>query len=137
MKKPLAIFLLIIGGAAAIALISAANLMLFFGLYGGGLLLAILVTAGAVFGMTRLRGVFERHYGISAPRFGLLAFVPSVAVSGIFFIVILILDNAGYFKGFLAGLGESLFGLTWLITTAAAAVMGAVMLAVEYAHSEG
>lgn len=131
MKKGVAVGLLVVGSVAVIGGISLANLCLFFGLYGGGLVLAILVTSGAVFGITRLRGAFERRYGISAPKFALLAFVPSVAVSGIFYIVILILDKAGYFRGFLAGLGEFIYGLVWLITSAAAVVLGAAMLAIS------
>lgn len=126
MKKPSAVFLLIIGGAAAIALISTANLMLFARLAGVELILEVLLTAGAVFGMTRLRGVFEKHYGIFATRFGLLAFVPSAAAAGIFFIICSILNNAGnsdgsfsIFKG---------YPLLWQMTSAAAVVMGYFML---------
>lgn len=134
MKKGVAIGLLVIGSLAAIGGISVANLILFFVIYGPGLASAILVTAGAVFGITRLRGVFERHYGMSYPRFGLLVFVPSLAASLIAYIVFQILDKAGYFKGFFAGLGEYLFTLTWLITSAAAAVIGAVMLVISCAR---
>lgn len=138
MKKGVAVGLLVVGSALVIAGISVANLILFFAIYGGGLLLAMLVTAGTVFGISGLRGVFERHYGISAPKFALFAFVPSLAVSGIFYIVILILDKAGYFRGFLAGLGEFIYGLVWLITSGAAVVLGAVMLAVtSKARNEG
>lgn len=135
MKKGVAIGLLVIGSLAAIGGISVANLILFFVIYGPGLALAILVTAGAVFGITRLRGVFERHYGMSYPRFGLLAFVPSIAVSGIFFIVMLILDGAGYFSGFFEGLLESLYAFGWLLTSGAAAFIGAIMLAVSWSHN--
>lgn len=127
--------LLVAGSLAAIGGISAANFFLFFALLNAGLLIAVPVTVAAVFGITRLRGVFERHYGMSYPRFGLLAFVPSIAVSGIFFIVMLILDGAGYFSGFFEGLLESLYAFGWLLTSGAAAFIGAIMLAVSWSHN--
>lgn len=136
MRKSVAIGLLILGSVAGICGISVLNLYLALGLIGVGILPAVIVTAGAAFGISRLRGVFERKYGIGFRKFFLFAYVPSAAASGIFYIVILCLDKAGYFKGFFAGMGEFLYGLAWLLTAVVAAVMGAIMLAVSYAHLE-
>lgn len=127
MRKKLTVALLILGGTAAIFGLSVANLMLFFGLMQIGILIAIIVTGGAVFGIDRLRVLFANKYGFSAPKFFLCAYAPSVAASAVYFAVVCALDKAGYFKGFMAGLGETLMGLVWLITSAAAVVLGFIM----------
>lgn len=133
MRKKLTVALLILGGAAAIFGLSVANLMLFFGLMQIGVLIAIVVTGGAVFGFDRLRMLFANKYGFSAPKFFLCAYAPSVAVSAVYYAVVCALDKAGYYKGFMAGLGETLVGLSWLITSAAAVVMAAICFAVSTA----
>ncbi|MDE6726969.1 MAG: hypothetical protein K2J80_03395 [Oscillospiraceae bacterium] len=131
MRKEFAVTLLILGGAAAIFGLSFANLLLVLVLLHAGILIAIVVTGGAVFGIDRLRVLFRNKYGFSAPKFFLCAYAPSVAVSAVYYAVICTLDNAGYFKGFMAGLGEYLMGLVWLITSAAAIVLAAIMLVIS------
>ena len=131
MRKELAITLLILGGAAAFFGLSFADLMLVLVLLHGGFLIAIVVVGGAAFGINKLRGVFAEKYGLSAPKFFLCAYVPSIAAASIHFTVVLCLDNLGYFKGFMAGLDSFLIGLAWLMTSAAAGVLAAIMLVIS------
>lgn len=133
MKKRPAVALLVLGGAAAIFGLSFADLLLTLILMHGGVLIAIVVTGGAVFGIDRLRVLFADKYGFSAPKFFLCAYAPSVAASAVYYAVVCALDKAGYYKGFMAGLGEYLMGLAWLITSAAAVVMAAICFAVSTA----
>ncbi len=124
MKKALALVALFIGSAAVIFGLSILNLWAVLVLSVFGVLLGILAVVGLGFGLGALQGVFEREMELSWKRFILLTYVPSAAVSAVYFIVVLILDWAGYFKGFFAGLGEFLTGLAWLITSVAALIAG-------------
>lgn len=130
MKKALALIALIIGSAAVIFGLSILNLWAVLVLSVFGVLLGILAVVGLGFGLGALQGVFERKTGLSWKRFILLAYVPSAAVSAVYFIVVLILDWAGYFKGFLSGLGEFLTGLAWLITSVAALIAGGIIIGI-------
>lgn len=131
MRKEFAVTLLILGGAAAIFGLSFANLLLTLILMHCGVLIAIVVTGGAVYGIDRLRVLFADKYGFSAPKFFLCAYALSVAASAVYYAVVCALDKAGYYKGFFAGLGEYLMGLAWLITSAAAIVLAAIMLVIS------
>lgn len=133
MKKRPAVVLLVLGGAAAIFGLSVVDLMLTLILMHGGVALAIIVTGGAVFGIDRLRVLFAGKYGFSAPKFFLCAYAPSVAASAVYYAVVCALDEAGYYKGFMAGLGEYLMALAWIITSAAAVVLAAICFAVTTA----
>lgn len=73
MKKSVAILLTVIGGLPAVFGISVLNLFMFFSLFPFGVLAAIALTAGAAFGNDRLRVLFAKKYGISAPKFLLCA----------------------------------------------------------------
>lgn len=128
MKKQPAVILLILGGALAVFGISYLNILLFLSLFPFGVLAAIALTAGAAFGIDSLRVLLAGKYGFSVPKFLLCAYAPSIAASAVYFAVVSYLDKTGYFKGYFAGMGEFLTGLSWLITSAAAAVLGIIML---------
>lgn len=125
MKKFAAASLLAVGSTLAIVIISAANLLMFARLGGAELILELALTAGAVFVITRLRGVFETRYGFSATRFALLAFIPSAAASGILFILCFSLDAGGEFSIFKG------YPLLWLMTSGVAIITAYIMLAVS------
>ncbi len=124
MKKALALVALFIGSAAVIFGLSILNLWAVLVLSVFGVLLGILAVVGLGFGLGALQGVVEREVEVSWERFIVLAYVPSAAVSAVYFIVVLILDWAGYFKGFFGGFGEFLTGLAWSITSAASLIAG-------------
>lgn len=136
MKKVLALIALIIGSAAVIFGLAILNLWAVLVLSVFGVLLGIAAAVGLGFALSALQGVFERKIGLSWKRFILLTYVPSVAVSAVYFIVVLILDRAGYFKGILAGLGEFLMGMSWSITSVAALAVGALILWLMSRHRE-
>lgn len=131
MKKGLAVMLVVFGSILIFFGISFANLMLYLLLLEFGVVLGIILTAGAAFGIGRLRGVFERRYGFSSPKFFLCAYAPSVAAAGIYYLIFTILDSAKIFRGMMAGLLELLIGLSWLITAGVAAASGAVILIIS------
>ena len=103
------------------------NLFLFSEIYDLVILVGLAAVVGLGFVQTALQGVLERKTGLSWKRFILLAYVPSAAGSIVYFIVVRILDMAGYFKGFLAGLGELLIGISWTITSVAALIAGLIV----------
>lgn len=131
MKKPLAIVLLILGGFAGIFGLSLVNLILFGNLLSLGNLVGLILTASAAFGIDGLRVLFARKYGLSAPKFFLCAYVPSVTATLVYFTVVLYLDSVGYFTGFFAGLGEFIMGLAWLATSAVAIIFGFIIFAIK------
>lgn len=136
MKKVLAIAALIIGSGVVIFALSVLNLFLFFYLSGGGVVAAVALTAGAAFGIGKLRAVFEKKLKLSYRRFILCAYAPSASASAVYLIVVLILDQMKYFKGFLGGFGEFVTGLSWLITSVVAALSGIIILGALSSASE-
>lgn len=131
MKKSLAIVLLIIGGLAANFVMSSLNLVLFFTLMGGGILIGIALAMAAAFGLDCLRKLFRRKYGLNAAKFFLCAYAPPIVGAGILLGVVLLLDAAGYFSGLFAGLGEFIAALSCVITSGALAAAGGLWLAVS------
>lgn len=128
MKKALAFIALFIGSAAVIFGLSLLNLWAVLVLSVFGVLLGIAAAAGLGFAHAALWGLFERKTGLCWWKYLLWAYLPSIAGSAVYFIVVEILDNNGYFKGFLAGLGEFLIGMSWGITSAAALVSGIIII---------
>ena len=131
MKKPLAILLLIVGGLAGVFGLSFANVIIFFLLYGAGLAVDIALTLAAAFGIDRLRVLFKRKYEMKAPKFLVLAYVPSVLCSAAAVIIFMELDRAGYFEGLFAGLGEFIFSLSYVITAGAILIMAFIWLIIS------
>lgn len=131
MNKPVAITLLILGGIAAVFGMALLDVVLFFTLMWSGLLIGIAAVMGMAFGADRLRILFKRKYGMNAAKFCLCVYVPSIAASGVCFITVILLDKAGYFTGFFAGLGEFIFSLSYILTASAFAAAGAIWLAVS------
>lgn len=129
MKKAFAVILLIIGSMAACAAGGICCLCLFGFLLQAMvipslLLLSVHVTV-AIFLHKKLRSiVWLRSIG-----FWLCTGLPGIIVGGAALIVTNMLDNAGYFTGFMAGLGEFLFSLSFFAYSAAyLAAAGAVLL---------
>ena len=130
MKKPLAVVLLVVGGLVGIFGLSILNLALFFLIWGPGVFIAIAATLAAAFGIDCLRRLYKRKYELKTARFLVCAYVPSVLCAAIAYITVLKLDEAGYFTGFLAGLGEFMITFSYLITAGAALAAAFVWLAV-------
>ena len=134
MKKSVAIILLILGGIVAVFGVSVicmllASELVWVDLMWVGWIIDITLILGMAFGGYRLSELFRRKYEMGAPRFFLCAYVPPMVGSGIYFVIILILDSAGYFSGFLGGLGESLTALAFVIASIVLAVVGGIWLA--------
>lgn len=132
MKKPLAIILLLIGALAALFALAFMYIVLL--LYAGyiGILIDIAVTLASGMGVDRLRGLFRNKYGMKAPIFFLITYLPSIIGSAAYLAVVIHLNNMGYFEGFLGGLGELLLGYTWIITAAAFVAVGGLYLLISF-----
>lgn len=133
MKKPIAVTLLVFGDFAAV--IAVSFLLLFAALtLGVGLAivigLAVLIPLGLA--SSQIGRIFGRKYGMKKSRFILTAFVPPVAGSVIYLIAICILDAAGAFSGFLAGLGEFLMALSLVPTSLVYLISGVVWVTARY-----
>lgn len=128
MKKPLTVILLILGGLAAGAGLGVLNMILFLVLYPVGAALAILLILAASFGIDCLRYLYKKKFGMKTQRYLVCAYVPSVLFSAMFFIIVLRLDAGGYFQGFMAGLGEFVFGLSWMLSSGALLVTSFIWL---------
>lgn len=131
MKKSLAIVLLVLGGLAAVFGMAVLGLILIFEFMWGGLLIGIAAVMGIAFGADRLRMLFKRKYGMNAAKFFLCSYVPPIVGSIILFVVVELLDEAGYFSGFMAGLGEFLMALSCVIASAAFAAAGGIWLMIS------
>lgn len=132
MKKPLAVFLLIVGDLAVIFGLAFLYLVLIILIEYAGLLADIAITLAAGIGIDRLRRLFRKKYEMKAPLFFVCAYLPSIIGSVIYFVVYNYLDGIGYFEGFLAGLGEMLMGLSWISTAAAFAAAGGLCLLISF-----
>lgn len=135
MKKPLAVTLLVLGGLAAVFGLSVLCMLLFFELMDIGLFIDFVLVLGAAFGGYCISKLYRRKYEMGAPMFFLCAYVPPMIGSGISLTVILILDELGYFNGFLAGLGEALTALAFVAVSVMLAIAGGIWIAVAGANS--
>lgn len=113
MKKVPAIILLIIGNLAAVYILSVLIILLWEGTssFGFAVVAGFGVLAALGFASSLIYDKFKKEYGLKPSRFILAAYVPSVAGSVISVIVIIILDNLNYFKGFFGGAGEFISSL--------------------------
>ena len=128
MKKPVAISLLFICNLAVVFAMTLVNLLTFFLTFS--LAAAIIIGLAALvalgFASKCIYRVFERKYGLRKVWFILVSYVPSVIGAVIYGIVFAALDAAGYFKGFLAGLGELIFLLSLAPTAAVYLIAGTI-----------
>lgn len=126
MKKARAIILTIIGVNAVFFGISIAvyQMLLYLDLNRFVFVAAIILTVGATFGISRLRGVFADHYGIASLKFFLCAYVSSAAASALFFLIAVCVARFNAEYGFV-------FGIIWMLVSGAAVVLGAAMLAIS------
>lgn len=110
-------------------------MLLFAELMNVGLFIDFALVLGMAFGGYCINKLYRRKYGISAPMFFLCAYVPPLVSSIIYFVIILILDATGYFKGFMAGLGEALTALAFVAVSVVLVIVGGIWLAVAHANS--
>lgn len=136
MKKPLAVALLILGVLAAVLGLSVVSMLLFVELMNIGLLIDFALILGAAFGIYRIAKLYHRVYEMRVSQFFLCAYIPPMIGSGIFFIVVLILDKIGYFDGFLGGLGEALTALASIAVSVVLAIVGGIWLAVAHGNDK-
>lgn len=118
-KSIIAAVILTVASAVVTFALSNVVLGLFFAVPGLGWLFGILVAIAEVTGLYFIGKMFLKK-GFIKNR-ALLWFLStgiSLIISGIAFITVFILDDIGFFKGFLAGLGEFIITLVWLIYSA-------------------
>lgn len=129
MKKAFAAVLLIIGSAAACAAGGICCLFLFGFLLGAMVIPGIILLGGHVTGAVFLQRKFRKAGWLNSVGFWLCTGLPGIIFGGAALIIINMLDNAGYFTGFMPGLGEFLFSLSFFAYSAAyLAAAGAVLL---------
>ncbi len=137
MNKALAVSLLVICNAAAVFAVSILNFFVFSLFFSLGVTvitgLAVLTALG--FASSRLLPVFERKYLLKTRWFVTASHVTPVVGAAIYWIVFLILDATGYFKGWFAGLGEFLFAIS-LSATAAVYLISGVLWSLGVKDSE-
>ncbi len=129
MKKALAISLLVIGNLAAVCALSLIYYFVFPRIFN--LVLTILIGLAAVVAVTcassrLLFPIFERKYRLNSGLFVLFAHVPPIIGTAGYWIVYLILDATGYFKGkgWFADVPGAFFGLFLGITAMAYLISG-------------
>lgn len=117
MKKVPAIILLTLGNMAAVFIVSLLIILLWEGTsnFGFAVVAGFGVLAALGFASSLIYDKFKKEYGLKPSRFILAAYLPSAAGSVISVIVIIILDNLNYFKGFLGGAGEFLSSLFFAV----------------------
>lgn len=124
MRKGLAVTLLILGGIAVYFWISIAVFWMLLYLGQFAIAAAIILTVGATFGISGLRGVYADRCRLSARKFLLCTYVSSAAASALFFLIAVCMVR------FYAEFGWA-FGIIWMIVSGAAVVLGAAMLAIS------
>lgn len=126
MKKALAISLLVICNLVAVFAVSILNFfvfLLFFSLSVTVIVgLAVLTALG--FASGRFITVFDRKYSLKTRWFVIASYITPVAAAAVYWIVFLILDAAGYFKGWFAGVGELLYAISLSATAAVYFISG-------------
>lgn len=118
-KSIVAAVILTVASAAVTFALSYVVLGLFFAVLSLGWLFGILIAIAEVTGLYFIGKLFLKK-GFIKNR-ALLWFLStgiSLIISGIGFIAVLVLDSNGYFTGFLAGLGEFILTLCWLVYSA-------------------
>lgn len=128
MKRLVAIALVSIGNTLLTLAFSWLALGLFFVLCGAGIIFSILILAAHVTGVVFLKRVYIKRGWLTPWKYWLCTSVPAAVVSVLGFVLVLILDEAGFFKGFLGGVGECLIGLSCSIYSVVFLVVGVIAL---------
>lgn len=124
MKRPVAIALVSVGNTLLTLAFGWLALGLFFILPGIPLILLAAHVTGVVF----LKRVYIKRGWLTPWKYWLCTSVPAVVVSVLGFVLVLILDEAGFFKGFLGGAAEGLIGLSCSIYSVVFLVVGVIAL---------
>lgn len=126
MNKSLALTLLVICNTAVVFAVSLLNFFVFSLFYSLGFTviagLAVLTALG--FASGHLITVFDRKYRLRTRWFVIASYVSPVIGAAVYWIVFMILDAAGHFKGWFAGVGEMLYGLSLAATAAVYLISG-------------
>ncbi|MGN1340057.1 MAG: hypothetical protein ACI4WS_07170 [Oscillospiraceae bacterium] len=124
MKKPLAIALLSVGNVLLTLFIGYLALGLVFAFQGLGVLICLVILAAHTVGIYFLKRVYVEHGWLTHKKYWLISAVPPLGISALGFILTLILDSIGFFKGFLSGavncltfLFSGIYALVFLIVT--------------------
>ncbi len=132
MKRPVAIILLMIGGILACGLGTLGLAAPFF-LTSGLNLLCFLSIAVHIAGAFFIQGLYQRRGWLNKWQFWLCAGLPSTMIGVAMLIVVMILDNAGYFHGFFAGLGEFLISFAILVYSGVFFALLGIVLLIKHA----
>ncbi len=134
MKRTIAIILLIIGGVLACGL-GILGLAAPFVLTSGLNLLCFLSIAVHTVAAVFVQGLYQRRGWLNKWQFWLCAGLPSTMIGGGMLIFVMILDNAGYFHGFFAGLGEFLISFAILVYSGVFFALLGIVLLIKHAVS--
>lgn len=124
MKRPVAIALVSVGNTLLTLAFGWLALGLFFILPGIPLILLAAHVTGVVF----LKRVYIKRGWLTPWKYWLCTSVPAAVVSVLGFVLVLILDEAGFFKGFLGGAAKGLIGLSCSIYSVVFLVVGVIAL---------
>ena len=124
MKRPVSIALVYVGNTLLTLAFGWLALGLFFVLWGIPLILLAAHVTGVVF----LKRVYIKRGWLTPWKYWLCTSVPAAVVSVLGFVLVLILDEAGFFKGFLGGAAEGLIGLSCSIYSVVFLVVGVIAL---------
>lgn len=131
MKKLAALSLLVICNALVVFVMTMVNLVVFFTTFS--LAAAIVIGLAALtalgFASSRVFPVFKRKCGLKMRWFIPTSYVPSVVGAAVYCIIFWSLNNSGYFKGFLAGVGEYILLLSLVPTAICYFISGTVWCA--------
>lgn len=134
MKRPLAIALLMIGGILACGL-GILGLAAPFVLTSGFNLLCFLSIIVHIVGAVFVQGLYQRRGWLNKRQFWLCAGIPSTMIGGGMLIVVMLLNDAGYFHGFFAGLGEFLISFAVLVYSGVFFALLGIVLLIKHAVS--
>lgn len=134
MKRPLAIALLMIGGILACGL-GTLGLAAPFVLTSGFNLLCFLSIIVHIVGAVFVQGLYQRRGWLNKWQFWLCAGLPSIMIGVAMLIAVSILDDAGYFHGFFAGLGEFLISFAVLVYSGVFFALLGIVLLIKHAVS--
>ncbi|MDY4588576.1 MAG: hypothetical protein SPD47_09010 [Oscillospiraceae bacterium] len=124
MKRPVAIALVSVGNTLLTLAFGWLALGLFFILP----VIPLILLAAHVTGVVFLKRVYIKRGWLTPWKYWLCTSVPAAVVSVLGFVLVLILDEAGFFKGFLGGAAEGLIGLSCSIYSVVFLVVGVIAL---------
>ena len=142
MKKAFAIVLLILGGMLACGIGLIISGLLFIAALDCALdtevltaVILLIVIGGHVTGAVFLQRMYQRRWRTGKAIFWLCAGLPGLLTGGISYVVVLSLDNFGYFTGLFAGMGEYILALAILVYSGAFFVALGIVLLIIHAVS--